>query len=233
MILTIHQPSYWPWLGLLDKIAKAEKFIILDDIEINKASFQFRNLFFCNGEAKYISLPINYSKHTKINEADFKNNDWALDHLNKLRNYYLKAPFFKQVFQLIENFYLTNKHLPPYLFVIQTTLFLMKHLDINTQTELSSEKKYEGKKGDLVYDICKKNNTKSYLSGQGAKNYLTEKNYNQFADSNIDIKWHKFKHPTYLQYNKFPFVSGLAGLDLLFFQGLEQSKIIFKNNLSR
>jgi len=231
MIITIHQPSYWPWLGLLDKIAKAEKFIILDNIEINKASYQFRNIFFCNGEAKFISLPINYKKNTKINDVTFKNNNWAFDHLNKLTNYYRKAPFYKEVFPLIENLYLTKNEVSPSLFVVETILFLMKQLQIKTITELSSEKNYTGQKGDLVFNICKENNTDTYISGQGAKEYMTETNFNKFRENNINIKWQKFEHPIYQQQKNKPFVSGLAGLDLLFFLGFEQAKLVFQNNL--
>jgi len=233
MVLSIHQPSYWPWLGLLDKIAKSEKLIIFDDVEINKASFQFRNMFFCNGEAKYISLPINFNKKTRINEAFFKNDYWVSDHLNKLMNYYKKTPFFKQVFPLVNDLYTTKSHLSPHLFVIETVLFLMKYLNIETSTELSSKNKYEGKKGNLVFNICKKNKATIYLSGQGAKNYMTEEDYKNFNKNNIKIQWHEFKHPAYTQVEKFPFVSGLAGLDLLFFQGLEQSKNIFHENLKQ
>jgi len=232
MTLTIHQPSYWPWLGLLDKIAKADKLIILDDVEINKASFQFRNQFYCNGEAKYISLPINFRKNTKINVAKFKNDKWASDHLNKLVNYYRKAPYFNQVFPQIEDLYQSKSQLPPYLFVIETTLFLMEHLHISTQTELSSESIYDGKKGDLVFNICEKNQATNYLSGQGAKDYMDERIFNKFVDNKINIHWHEFNHPTYSQVKKYPFVSGLAGLDILFFQGFEKARDIFQMNLT-
>ena len=46
MKVTIYQPTYWPWLGLLDKISKSELFVILDSVNVSKGSFQYRNKFF-------------------------------------------------------------------------------------------------------------------------------------------------------------------------------------------
>ncbi len=231
MILTIHQPSYWPWLGLLDKIAKADKYIILDSVDMKRQSYQFRNLFYCNGAAKYISIPVAFHQNTKINKAQYKNNIWVIEHLNKISNYYNKALFFNEIFPLIEAFYEKNKNLPPYLFVIETIYFMMKYLEIKTITELSSLQNYEGKKSDLMLDICIKNNASVYLSGQGAKEYMTETDFIKFKENNIEIKWQEFNHPTYLQKKNKPFISGLASLDILFSHGIEQAKNIFHNNI--
>ena len=34
MVTAIHQPHYFPWLGYLDKMAKAGQFIILDEVQL-------------------------------------------------------------------------------------------------------------------------------------------------------------------------------------------------------
>ena len=49
MKISIHQPSYWPWLGLLHKIRLSDADVILDNVNISKGSFQYRNQFLCNG----------------------------------------------------------------------------------------------------------------------------------------------------------------------------------------
>ena len=53
MIVSIHQPSYWPWLGHLNKIINSEHHIILDDVDIKRKSFQYRNFFNNNGKPVY------------------------------------------------------------------------------------------------------------------------------------------------------------------------------------
>ena len=43
MILAAHQPQYLPWLGYLHKIASADVFLILDDVQYKKNKWQNRN----------------------------------------------------------------------------------------------------------------------------------------------------------------------------------------------
>lgn len=230
MKTSIHQASFFPWLGLLHKIAKSEQFIFLDDVHASKSSFQYRNIFYCNGQAKYITLPVNYSSKIKLNELEFKNNTWRIDHINKIKNYYYKAPFFYQIYPLLEKFYI-NFQGRPIDFLIQSMEFLFEIFNINVQTIRSSSINYEGTKGDLVFDICRKTNTTIYLSGIGGKNYMDESLFRKFEDNNIKIEWNNFVHPEYEQNNKYSFLIGLSALDILFFNGIEKSKKIFWNNI--
>ncbi len=43
MILAAHQPQYLPWLGYLHKIASADVFLTLDDVQYKKNEWQNRN----------------------------------------------------------------------------------------------------------------------------------------------------------------------------------------------
>lgn len=233
MRVTIHQPSYWAWLGLLDKIAKVDKFVIMDDVAANKASYQYRNQFFCNGKEKILSLPVDYKMGKKLNELHFKNNIWKQDHLGKIKNYYLKSPYFKELYPQIEQLY--NDFLGEFAFpfILKTMKFAFEYLGIDVEIIKSSELKSEKEKGDLVIDLCKKAKATTYISGQGAKNYMTKKQIEDFEKNNIILEWHKFEHPVYPQYKKFDFIAGLACLDLFFWNGKDKSREIFWENVNR
>nr|MBI3612487.1 WbqC family protein [Nitrospirota bacterium] len=43
MLVAIHQPQYLPWLGYLDKIDRADVFVILDTVQFKKNEWQNRN----------------------------------------------------------------------------------------------------------------------------------------------------------------------------------------------
>ena len=230
MIVSIHQPSYWPWLGLLDKIEKSDVFILLDNVAANKDSYQYRNIFFCNGKPKAITIPVNYKLGIKINEMKFKNNIWPSEHLNKLKNYYLKAEYSEDVFLIIKKLYFSS-YTRPIDFIIETMKMSFELLNINTKILLSSDLDGQEKKANLVLDLVKKAKGTIYLSGIGALKYFKKDNLKKFEEEGIRIQWQNFKHPIYQQLDKFSFVEGLACLDLFFFQGKEKSRKIFWNNI--
>ena len=43
MIVAVHQPQYLPWLGYFDKMAKADIFCYLDNVQYKKNEWQNRN----------------------------------------------------------------------------------------------------------------------------------------------------------------------------------------------
>lgn len=228
---TIHQPSYWPWLGLLDKIAKVDKYIILDDIAANKSSFQYRNQFYCSGKSKVLSLPVDYRLGKKINELKLKNSTWKYEHLNKLKNYYGKAPFFNEVYSIIEKVYTSYNDIYAFPFIFETMKISFSILGMNPEIIKSSEINSTLSKGDLVLELCVNSGTSVYLSGQGAKNYMTNEQLKQFTETNIELEWHQFEHPTYEQNCKSDFVPGLSCLDFFFWKGVEKGRKMFRENL--
>lgn len=232
MIVSIHQPYYWPWLGLLDKIAKSDCYIILDDVPANKEANQYRNFFFCNGTQKNLTLPVDYKMGKKIIELKFNNDKWRDDHLNKLKNYYQKAKFINEIMPSVEKLYDDYDSQYAVDFIIETIKFSCAILNINVQMLRSSNLDVDGLKGDKVVDLCRKVSASTYLSGRGAANYMDEDILKKFREEAISIKWQYFSHPVYRQTKKFPFVKGLSCLDLFFFQGIENSRKIFWDNIN-
>lgn len=230
MILTIHQPSYFPWLGLLDKIAKSDTFVLLDDVQVVKGTYQYRNIFNCNGEAKYLTLPINYYFGVTFNQLKFRNDAWIKDHLNKLHHYYFKAPYFAEVYEELINVFNSFRSKDPIDVLENSMSYCLDIFDVESTIIRSSAINYNGKKGEMVLDICKKTAASEYISGQGSFEYMQEL-LPVFKRTGINIQWQSFTHPKYEQHHKYDFVNGLSALDLLFFCGYENAKEIFWTNL--
>jgi hypothetical protein len=60
----------------------------------------------------------------------------------------------------------------------------------------------------------------------GSYDYMQEA-LTDFATANVQVTWHKYVHPEYPQDPRLPFVSGLACLDIFFFQGFDRARQIF------
>ncbi|MBV8758449.1 MAG: WbqC family protein, partial [Deltaproteobacteria bacterium] len=58
MIVAAHQPAYLPWLGYLDKMAKADVFVVMDDLQYEAQNFQNRNRIKLNNGAAWLTVPL-------------------------------------------------------------------------------------------------------------------------------------------------------------------------------
>lgn len=235
MIVSIHQPSYFSWLGLLDKIAKSDEFILLDEVQLSDSAYQHRNIFLTSqGKVKYLTLPANKKGYLSrsIGELELLNSNWQNDHQNFIRENYGRHPFFQEVFPNID--FIFNKRYELLIDVLKDSMsVLMAMLGIETkmllQSEISGER--QAKKNDLVLSLVKSVKADIYLSGRGAEAYLDP---GMFEANMVKVVFNEFKHPKYSQRNTADrdFIEGLSGLDLLFNLGINGSKELFWNNVN-
>ena len=68
MIVSIMQPTYLPWIGYFDLIAKADIFVFLDDVQFSRRSWQQRNRVLLDGKEMMLTIPTkNKGKRTISN----------------------------------------------------------------------------------------------------------------------------------------------------------------------
>ncbi len=186
--ILIHQPEYLPWINLFTKMNYAEKFIFLDNVQYSRRSFQNRNLLpnTKNDNKNYITVPIKKAAfNSSINKIKIDYSEkWIETHLEKLRENYRKSEFFDEVFEIITNKLNTNEK---YLCDLNENLLKMisKKSQINCEFIKASQLEVKGNKSDLILNICKKLEAKTYITGTGSINYLDQK---LFEKNNIQIK---------------------------------------------
>tara|TARA_Y100000385_G_C12936679_1_gene569169 strand:- start:156 stop:860 length:705 start_codon:yes stop_codon:yes gene_type:complete len=226
-IICIHQPSYFPWLGLLDKINKSDTFIYMDLVQLADRAFQHRNLFLTiQGVKKYLTVNTSKKDYRKknINQLSLSNSNWSKEHLNFLRENYRKHPFFEEVFSKLETFYNVEYHLLND--VLHGSMILIFNiLNIKTRIIKMSEMNYDKTKfkSELILELILKSNHSKYLSGQGAKDYMDIEKYNKFG---VEVLFQEFKHPVYKQKGTDKFVPGISILDVLFNIGIKNTQKI-------
>lgn len=233
MILSAHQPHYFSWLGFFDKMAKADIFVLCDEVQLEIPSPMTRNSFLgANGGKAYLSVSINRNHFLdkKMNEITLAERaNWQKKHRECLLYWYHKADYFSEIWKEIEWIF-EKKY--SYLYEIDndTITILRKLLDINTKIVFQSHLNYEKsmKKNDLIVELCKTCSANIYLSGKGALKYMDPEKYKK---NGIEVIYQTFECPTYYQVSSNDFVSNLSSLDLLFNCGINKSREIFWNNV--
>lgn len=233
MKVAIHQPHYFPWMGYLDKMAKVDKFILLDEVQIEKGSNMYRNkVITWDSKEKY--LTVGYEKKGSLNkpfsQIRIDNSiEWQKRQQDFIWNNYKKAKYFDEIWETIQ-FIFNKKYM--YLFdVLMDSIEIEKKIfGINTEIVLQSKlPSMEGVyKNELLVSLCQSVGADKYLSGNGAKKYM---NIQVFEEKKIDVEYQQFKYPIYHQFGEF--VPNLSAIDILFHCGKEESKKIFWENVKR
>ena len=236
MIVAIHQPHYFPWLGYLNKMAYSDAFVVLDQVQLEKGSQMYRNrVLDNNGSIKYLTISYNTDNYLNrhYREIETKENAiWKKNQLSILKNYYRKAKYYSEMIEMIEDF-LNNNSSTLFSWTFESILFLKKIFEINTPLLLQSEIDYDKsrKRSDLVLSICDAMHADVYLSGRGASiEYLNQKDFNEHG---IEVKFQEFVHPVYQQCSTSVFVPGLSSLDCLFNCGIKEARALFWNQLEK
>lgn len=222
MIVSIHQPNYIPWIGYFDKMDRCDKFVILDDVRHSKSSVTHRNRILNNGEPKYLSVPL-INKEDIINRLQINNNQNELQkHWKIIKQNYSKALCWDYISEELESIYSKN-----WIYLVDLNIeiinLIKKKLQIDTELIVSSNNHFTERNGsDRNLDICLSLSAKTYLSGNGAKKYNKEL---EFEKNGVEIIYQDFIHPEYRQFGE-SFVEKMSVLDLLFHHGEKSIEII-------
>ena len=218
-VVSAHQPSYFPWLGLLHKIMSSDVYVLMDDVQLADRNYQHRNLFLgCNGIPRFLTLPISKKGLRKkvIRELPLANSEWQTDHLNFLSHNYRRAPFYAEtmaaiapVFQkpytLLIDVLIDSMLIAFDQFGIVTPMLRQSNLDYN----------HDSRKRDLILALVQASGASRYLSGEGARKYL---DLEEFKSKGVEVTFQQFCHPTYHQFttSAAAFVAGMSSVDVMF-----------------
>ena len=220
MLVAIHQPHYVPWLGYLDRMARADLFIVLDHVQFERRNYQNRTMMLCEGESKWLTVPVvQLSQKECIVDKQVDNSEggtraWGPIHFKTLKYAYRKAPFFPlyapRLQEILEARW--DKLVDLDLAMLE---FLRDAFEIRTPLRRSSEMRAEGARSGLLLNLCKEVGPRStFLGGLGGSRHYLD--LAAFEADGIGVQWQQFRHPTYPQCGSETFTPGLMSLDLLF-----------------
>ena len=229
MKLAIMQPYLFPYIGYFQLINTVDKFVIYDDVNFIKQGWINRNNILVQGKPYLFTLPLkNQSSFSKINEV-FVNStqydSWRKKSIRTLEQSYKKAPFFKDVYDLVDNVLdVGDKEIDIATIATKSLVEISKYLEIKTEFVFSSSiydnDELSGK--TRVIDICKKENATSYINPIGGQE-LYDKVF--FKESGLELSFIKTMP---IEYNQFKngFVPWLSIIDVLMFNSIEETKFL-------
>lgn len=193
MLVAIHQPEYLPWLGYLDKVRRADVFVLLDSVQFNRASLQHRaKIASPRKPFGWLTIPFVHCFPQLIRDVKISDPSWAASHRMMLRATYGDAPGFAAAWPAIEAFY-ENPGATVAEVSVASMHMLLKVFGIEPRSMVTStELGAEGAKGDLVLDICRRVNATCYLAGKSGAEYLDRV---AFADARVAIEVQSFAPP--------------------------------------
>lgn len=228
MILSGHQPNYWPYPGLIGKICQSDKFMYVSNVQYEKKSWQKRNRLRTKNGWDYIQVPIISKGKFEQKIADVKidnNEDWRSKHRKMISLLYSKAPYYRYYSDFLDDLY-TRKWEK----LDDLDIYIMNYIlsEVNCKTEILYDKNYnfnQSKTGMLI-EMCKVSNCDTYLSNLGSSAYVQ---IQQFLDNGLNHKYIDFISKPYKQ-QYYGFEPGLSILDMLMNCGSEETRRIVLDN---
>ncbi len=227
MKAAIIQPTYFPWLGYFALMDQVDIFVFLDSVQFDRRSWQQRNRIKTPHGAHYLTIPVlkKGKFDQKVNEVKIDHSANPMqDHIKTIRWAYGKAQYFDAyapaIFALLEK---SHDYLSQ--LTMELILLIKDKMGIKCQILQSSLLPVDGRKAELMADICSYLSATTYVSPVGSKDYLDQSSV--FQERGIKLAFNEYQHPVYRQLHE-PFLEYLGIIDLLFNEGPQSLSIIRK-----
>ncbi len=213
--IAIMQPTYLPWIGYFALMDAVDEFVLLDDVQFARRSWQQRNQI--KGSAGSVMLTVPVLKKGKrdqlVREAEIDaESDFAKKHARSIELAYARAPYWDKY-----SSGLLAELLKPHALLADYNIALIEHirggLGIKTPLVRSSALPTDGRREDRLISICRQRQAEIYISPTGSSDYLSESD--AFQRAGIRLLYNDYKHPASYPQLHGAFVSHLSAIDLL------------------
>lgn len=215
-LVAIHQPNFFPWLGFFDKVARADTFIFMDNVQFQKkgATWTNRVQLLVGGKEAWVTAPIVRGFHGVRTVREMRTDGarhWRPKIVKTIQSSYARAPHFAEVFPLLEELISDpTDRLADY--NEAAILRLAEALGLNRPTFVrGSTLAVNGRATELLIKMVGAVGGSAYLSGGGAGGYQDDA---AFEAAGLELVEQRFESPPYPQMVE-PHVPGLSIVDAL------------------
>ena len=215
-----HQPYLFPYIGYWQLINLTDIYVIADNVQYIKKGYINRNYILNNRKPHRFTLEVQgVHLGIPINEVRVGNN--AKKILKTIFHTYTKAPYFSDVYPMIEEILLNDeKNLARYVgYSIEN---ISDYLDMDTKFIYESDLDVDYSLGAQsgIINICKILNTDQYINAIGGQELYKKED---FEKEGIVLNFLKTEEITYKQFND-EFVPNLSIIDVMMFNSKDEIK---------
>lgn len=183
MLVAAHQPNFLPNLGFFYKMQRADFFVVISNIQFEKQEgWQQRHKIPGPNNDIWLTVPVLGSQNQKIKEVRINNLvNWRKKHKKTIELIYGRTKEKETLGELLEIY---NK---PWERLVDLNFALISYFKelLSIKTPLILDEEVFGEKHDLLINICKKYKADGYLSGAGAKHYMSEEYFLEIEKNSI------------------------------------------------
>jgi hypothetical protein len=205
LVLTAHQCVYWPWLGLLDKIARADAFVSFDAVQQEDSGFENRTRIRCPGSAQgwqWLTVPVRRSRDARLCDLEIASeHNWQRKHWRAIEMAYGKAPHWAAYGPQLASFFrdrdwLTLAEVDDAAQACLRIAFGIGEQRVETLSRLITEGQVDGtlRGSALVLAMCQALGATKYIFGACGRDYA---DVAAFERAGIEVEFQDLHEPDY------------------------------------
>lgn len=219
--LAIMQPYIFPYVGYFSLINSSDKILFYDDVNFIKRGWIHRQRILINDKDHLFTIPLNKpSQNKKINQIEISENESRVKIIKSIENAYKKAPYFKEVFPIIEKVIL-GKYTHIDEMAISSLVAVCKYLNLEINYDRTSKADPNSQGQEKCERLASITKTLGFSNYVNVINDMYDKETFKTKGVNLFFNDHKIK--PYKQFGK-PFVSHLSIIDVLMFNSIKDVK---------
>lgn len=222
--VSVHQPNFMPWLKLMAKILDSDVYVAYDSVQFTRQEFHSRQLFRTSaGKTQWLSVPVLSTGSRQIlNQVRLvPEQRWREAHLRFLATHYAAAPYFRDIFPLIEAVY-DRRHALLVDHNLDLLEQLCRYLRSDVKVIRATDLPHSGTREQRLLDLVRSAGGDTHLTSTTETHFI---DWTGFDQAGIPVLVQDFEHPVYPQ-GKLPFLPNLAAADLLFHTGRAAAQIL-------
>jgi len=195
--IVIHQPLFFPWVGMFEQLRLADVYLHYDDAPITRSGGVVNRIKVktANGSV-WMTAPITRKGDVEIRDVQIRNDrNWCKKHLRCLEQSYARSPHVHDMLDIVNEIY-SQQHDRLAALNIRALERVAAYFGLAPEFRLTSELAARSTGSTKVLELVNLVRGDVYITGHGARNYL---DHQSFEERGVRVEYMDYKRKPYPQ----------------------------------